>query len=87
MSVCAVVWCDRALVARGLCKRCYARYKRGVSPETTRRYTTRETKERVRDDVTERRVAGESIADVALSTGVNESTLGKWFREWGSSLR
>lgn len=83
MSVCAVVWCDRAPVARGLCKRCYARYMRGMSPESTRRYTTRETKERVCDDVTERRVAGESIADIAQSTGANESTLGKWFREWG----
>lgn len=83
MSSCAVVWCDRASAARGLCKRCYARYKRGVSPEATRRYTTREAKDRVRDDVTARRVAGESIADIALSVGLNESTLGKWFRQWG----
>lgn len=82
MSVCAVVWCDRAPVARGLCKRCYARYKRGLGPNETRRYTTRETRERVRYEATARREAGESIADIAASVGVNESTLGKWFREW-----
>lgn len=83
MSLCAVVWCDRAPVARGLCNRCYARYKRGLGPNETRQYTTRETKERVRFEVTTRREAGESIADIAASVGVNESTLGKWFREWG----
>lgn len=83
MSNCAVVWCDRAPVARGLCNRCYARYKRGLGPNETRQYTTRETKDRVRYEVTVRREAGESIADIAASAGVNESTLGKWFREWG----
>lgn len=83
MSNCAVVWCDRAPVARGLCNRCYARYKRGLGPNETRQYTTRETKERVRYEVTARREAGDSIADIAASVGVNESTLGKWFREWG----
>lgn len=83
MSVCAVVWCDRAAVARGLCKRCYARYKRGLGPNEARQYTTRETKERVRCEATRRREAGESIADIAVSLRVNESTLGKWFREWG----
>lgn len=83
MSVCAVVWCERAPVARGLCMRCYARYKRGLGPNETRQYTTRETKHRVRYEVTVRREAGESIADIAVSVGVNESTLGKWFREWG----
>lgn len=79
MSTCAVVWCDRASVARGLCKRCYARYKRGLDPNKTRQYTTRETKDRVRYEVTERREWGESIADIAASVDVNESTLGKWF--------
>lgn len=83
MSLCAVVWCDRAVVARGLCNRCYARYRRGLGPNETRQYTTRETKYRVRYEVTARREAGESIADIAASVGVNESTLGKWFREWG----
>lgn len=83
MSTCAVVWCDRASVARGLCKRCYGRYKRGLGPNETRRYTTRETKDRVRDEVTARREAGESIADIAASVSVNESTLGKWVRAWG----
>lgn len=82
MNLCAVVWCDRAAVTRDQYKRCYTRYKREISPEATRRYTTRETKERVRDDVTGRRLAGESITDIALSVGVNESTLGKWFGEW-----
>lgn len=83
MSVCAVAWCDRAAVARGLCMRCYGRYQRGLGPNDTRHYTTRETKDRVRYEVTARREAGESIADIASSVGVNESTLGKWFREWG----
>ena len=82
MSTCAVVWCDRAPVARGLCNRCYARYKRGLGPNETRQYTTRETKDRVRYEVTARREAGESIADIAASVGVNESALGKWFRSW-----
>ena len=83
MSTCAVVWCDRAAVARGPCKRCYGRYKRGLGPNDTRQYTTRETKERVRYEVTARRESGESIADIAASAGVNELTLGKWSREWG----
>lgn len=84
MSICAVVWCDRVPVARGLCHRCYARYQRGLGPNETRQYTTRETKDRVRHEVTQRREYGESIADIAFSVGVNESTLGKWFREWGA---
>lgn len=83
MSICAVVSCDRVPVARGLCNRCHARYKRGLGPNETRQYTTREARERVRYEVTARREAGESIADIAASVGVNESTLGKWFREWG----
>ncbi|WP_186293213.1 hypothetical protein [Brevibacterium aurantiacum] len=37
----------------------------------------------MRYEVAARREAGESIADIAASVGVNESTLGKWFREWG----
>lgn len=37
----------------------------------------------MRHEVTTRRETGESIADIAASAGVNESTLGKWFREWG----
>lgn len=82
MSICAVVWCDRAAAARGLCHRCYARYKRGLGPNETRKYTTRETRERVRCEVTRRRESGEAIADIAVSVGVNESTLGKWFRQW-----
>lgn len=83
MSTCAVVWCDRPPVARGLCNRCYARYKRGLGPNETRQYTTRDTKERVRLEVTARREAGEGIADIAASVGVNEATLGTWFRKWG----
>lgn len=70
-------------MARGLCKRCYARYKRGLGPNETRQYTTWETRERVRYEATRRREAGEGIADIAVSLGINESTLGKWFREWG----
>lgn len=76
------MWCDRAAVARGLCQRCYGRYRRGLGPNETRQYTTRETKERVRYEVTRRREAGESIEAIARSLGLNESTLGSWFREW-----
>lgn len=83
MSTCAVVWCDRVAVARGLCERCYARYRRGLGPNDTRQYSTRETKERVRFEATQRREAGESVADIAASLRVNESTMGKWFRAWG----
>lgn len=83
MSTCAVVWCDRPAAARGLCVRCYARYRRGLGPNDTRQYTSRETKEQVRFEATQRREAGESVADIAVSLGVNESTMGKWLREWG----
>lgn len=86
MSTCAVVWCDRAVTARGLYERRYARYRRGLGPNDTRRYTTRETKERVRFEATERRGAGEGIADIAVSLSVNESTIGKRLREWGVRL-
>ncbi|SDS05327.1 hypothetical protein SAMN04489751_1116 [Brevibacterium sandarakinum] len=54
-----------------------------ASANETRRYTTRETKERVRFEATQRRAAGEGIADIAVSLVVNESTMGKWLREWG----
>ena len=83
MSSCAVVWCDRPASARGLCARCYERYRRGIGPNDIRTYAARETRERVRAEVTRRRKAGESISDIARSVGVHSSTLGKWFREWG----
>ncbi|MGK4188059.1 hypothetical protein AB0X98_07765 [Rothia koreensis] len=37
----------------------------------------------MRFEATQRREAGESVADIAASLGVNESTMGKWFRAWG----
>lgn len=84
MSVCAVVWCSRTAVARGLCKSCYSRWRRGVSPTVpTRRYMTKADKERIRSEVTRRREAGEGVADIAAAVGMNSSTLGKWLREWG----
>ena len=83
MSTCAAVRCDRDAVARGLWMRCYARNKRGLGGSETRQYTMRGTKDRVRYEVTAHREAGESIADIAAPVGVNESTLVKWFREWG----
>lgn len=53
-------------MARGLCSRCYARYKRGLGPNETRQYTTRETKERVQaltiDEVTALRQALKKMA-------------------------
>lgn len=84
MSTCAVVWCDRDAVARGLCDRCYARYRRGVSPVAPGRgYAVAEDKKRKRAEMTRRREAGESIADIAAAVGVNTSTAGRWLREWG----
>lgn len=84
MSTCAVVWCDRSAVARGLCKRCYERYRRGVSPlAPSRGYAAAEDKERLRSEVTRRREGGESIGDIAAAVGVSTSTARKWLREWG----
>lgn len=83
MRICAVAWCDRAPVARALCRRCYARWWRGAnSLDSPRRYATREDKERLRYEVTQRRMGGESTADIASSVGVNVNTLSNWFREW-----
>ncbi|MGO1592601.1 helix-turn-helix domain-containing protein [Ancrocorticia sp.] len=83
MSTCAVVWCDRTAVARGLCKRCYARYKRGVSPVGgARRYATKQDRERLRYEVSRRRESGESLGDIAAAVGVNTTTLRNWLRDW-----
>lgn len=84
MSICAVVRCDRDAVARGLCDRCYARYRRGVSPVAPGRgYAVAEDKKRKRAEMTRRREAGEGIADIAAAVGVNTSTASRWLREWG----
>lgn len=82
MSTCAAVWCDRDAVARGLCMRCYDRYRRGVGPVSpSKRHAVAEDKARLRDEITLRREAGQSIADIAAA-GVNTSTASRWLREW-----
>lgn len=84
MSECAVVWCDREAVARGLCKRCYSRYRAGLSPNAApRSYTTPGARERLRPELIRRRESGEGIADIAAATGVGVTALGRWFKEWG----
>lgn len=83
MSTCAAVWCDRDAIARGLCKRCYDRYRRGISPiSPTKRHAVAEDKARLRDEITLRREAGQSIADIAAAVGVNTSTASRWLRQW-----
>ncbi|WP_370036910.1 helix-turn-helix domain-containing protein [Brevibacterium epidermidis] len=42
-----------------------------------------EDKARLRDEITLRREAGQSIADIAAAVGVNTSTASRWLREWG----
>lgn len=84
MSTCAAVWCDRDAIARGLCKCCYDRYRRGISPiSPTKRHAVAEDKARLRDEITLRREAGQRIADIAAAVGVNTSTASRWLREWG----
>ena len=64
--------------------RCYDRYRRGVSPiSPSKRHAVAEDKARLRDEITLRREAGQSIADIAAAVGVNTSTASKWLREWG----
>lgn len=82
MSVCAVVWCDQAPAARGLCKRCYAWWRKCLPPTPPRKYASIRDKQRLRYEATQRREAGESVADIASSVGVTNSTLSRWFREW-----
>lgn len=84
MSACVTIWCDRPAVARGLCRRCYDRLRKGISTAAPARgYAVAEDKERLRAEMTRRREAGEGIADIAAAVGVNVSTASKWLREWG----
>lgn len=84
MSTCVTIWCDRPAVARGLCRRCYDRLRKGISTAApVRRYAVPDDKERLRAEITGRRLAGESITDIAAAVGVNTSTARKWLREWG----
>ena len=84
MNTCAVVWCDRPAVVRGVCTRCYSRYRRGVSPMVPAEpYAAPEDKERLRDEITRRRLAGEGVADIAAAVRVSASTAVRWLRECG----
>lgn len=83
MSTCVTIWCGRPAVARGLCRRCYDRLRKGISTAAPARgYAVADDKERLRAEITGRRLAGESIADIAAAVGVNTSTASRWLREW-----
>ncbi|WP_350269305.1 helix-turn-helix domain-containing protein [Brevibacterium sp. CBA3109] len=83
MSTCVTIWCDRPAVARGLCLSCYDRLRKGISTATpARSYAVAEDKARLRDEITLRRQAGQSIGDIAAAIGVNTSTASRWLREW-----
>lgn len=87
MSVCVPIWCDRPAVARGLCRSCYDRLRKWISTSApTRGYAVASDKERLRAEVTRRREAGESIADIAAAIGINTSTASRWLREWGVTV-
>ena len=78
MSACVTIWCDRPAVARGLCHRCYDRLRKGISTAAPARdYAVAEDKESLRAEMTRRREAGQSIADIAAIVGVNTSTASK----------
>ncbi|HJF76080.1 MAG TPA: helix-turn-helix domain-containing protein [Brevibacterium linens] len=63
--------------------RCYDRYRRGVGPVSpSKRHAVAQDKARLRDEITLRREAGQSIADIAAAVGMNTSTASRWLLEW-----
>ena len=83
MSTCVTFWCDRPAEARGLCRRRYDRLRHGISTASpARNYAVAEDKARLRTEITLRREAGQSFADIAAAVGVNTSTASRWLREW-----
>lgn len=83
MSVCAVVGCDRAAVARGLCNRFYARFRKCLPPRPPENKSPKENKALLLAEVVRRRKAGESTADIAAVVDVNATTVRAWLRGWG----
>lgn len=85
MGKCAVVGCERWPVARGLCGHCYSRWRKCLRPKPAFAKSAREYKAFARDEVTLRREAGESIADIAAAVSRDPATVRRWLAEWGVS--
>lgn len=83
MTLCSVSWCDRTVLARGLCDRCYRRRQLGIDRDLPPQVqATRATWDRIRDEASRRRRGGETIKSIATSLGVSADALARRLREW-----